>query len=180
MTPVFFCLCSAPYCDQVRWSHCLSSLKSHRFRSSVSVSVASSVAECVIDCLKFVSSHALGVCVMALSSYDEKVRAAAYHVLSSFYHHLEGARFREKRQVSCQWKCWCVSMCVVWVCQSYVCGISHPETLTCLILPHSFCIWWTPWKMELHSRIKDFRLSWLLTSVKLLSRCSNQVRNPLI
>ncbi|XP_028275754.1 nucleolar pre-ribosomal-associated protein 1 isoform X2 [Parambassis ranga] len=55
--------------------------------------------ECVIDCLKFVSSHAFGVCVMALSSYDEKVRAAAYHVLSSFYHHLEGARFREKRQL---------------------------------------------------------------------------------
>ncbi|XP_047450940.1 nucleolar pre-ribosomal-associated protein 1 isoform X2 [Mugil cephalus] len=55
--------------------------------------------ECVIDCFKFVSSHALGVTVMALSSYDAKVRAAAYHVLSCFYHHLEGARFREKRQV---------------------------------------------------------------------------------
>ncbi|XP_041796305.1 nucleolar pre-ribosomal-associated protein 1 isoform X2 [Chelmon rostratus] len=55
--------------------------------------------ECVIDCLKFVSSHALGVTVMALSSYDPKVRAAAYHVLSCFYQHLEGARFREKRQL---------------------------------------------------------------------------------
>ncbi|KAF3847470.1 hypothetical protein F7725_020498 [Dissostichus mawsoni] len=55
--------------------------------------------ECVIDCLKFVSSHALGLTVMALSSYDTKVRAAAYHVLSCFYHHLEGARFREKRQL---------------------------------------------------------------------------------
>lgn len=59
------------------------------------------VTECVIDCLKFVSSHALGVTVMALSSYDTKVRAAAYHVLSCFYHHLEGARIREKRQVEC-------------------------------------------------------------------------------
>uniref|UniRef100_A0A3Q1FHH1 URB1 ribosome biogenesis homolog n=1 Tax=Acanthochromis polyacanthus TaxID=80966 RepID=A0A3Q1FHH1_9TELE len=57
------------------------------------------VTECVIDCLKFVSSHALGVTVMALSSYDSKVRAAAYHVLSCFYQHLEGARFREKRQL---------------------------------------------------------------------------------
>uniref|UniRef100_A0A7N6A9G1 URB1 ribosome biogenesis homolog n=1 Tax=Anabas testudineus TaxID=64144 RepID=A0A7N6A9G1_ANATE len=55
--------------------------------------------ECVIDCLKFVSSHALGVTVMALSSYDPNVRAAAYHVLSCFYQHLEGARFREKRQL---------------------------------------------------------------------------------
>ncbi|KAM6988691.1 nucleolar pre-ribosomal-associated protein 1 isoform 2-T2 [Tautogolabrus adspersus] len=55
--------------------------------------------ECVIDCIKFVSSHALGVTVMALSSYDPKVRAAAYHVLSCFYQHLEGARFREKRQL---------------------------------------------------------------------------------
>uniref|UniRef100_A0A3Q3JWH8 URB1 ribosome biogenesis homolog n=1 Tax=Monopterus albus TaxID=43700 RepID=A0A3Q3JWH8_MONAL len=55
--------------------------------------------ECVIDCLKFVSSHALGVTVMALSSYDPKVRAAAYHVLGCFYQHLEGARFREKRQL---------------------------------------------------------------------------------
>ncbi|KAK2846727.1 hypothetical protein Q5P01_009726 [Channa striata] len=55
--------------------------------------------ECVIDCLKFVSSHALGVTFMALSSYDPRVRAAAYHVLSCFYQHLEGARFREKRQL---------------------------------------------------------------------------------
>ncbi|KAI3354092.1 hypothetical protein L3Q82_018642 [Scortum barcoo] len=55
--------------------------------------------ECVIDCLKFLSSHALGLTVMALSSYDPKVRAAAYHVLSCFYQHLEGARFREKRQL---------------------------------------------------------------------------------
>ncbi|XP_074535890.1 nucleolar pre-ribosomal-associated protein 1 [Halichoeres trimaculatus] len=55
--------------------------------------------ECVIDCLKFVSSHALGFTMMALSSYDPKVRAAAYHVLSCFYQHLEGARFREKRQL---------------------------------------------------------------------------------
>ncbi|TKS80797.1 Nucleolar pre-ribosomal-associated protein 1 URB1 ribosome biogenesis 1 -like protein [Collichthys lucidus] len=55
--------------------------------------------ECVIDCLKFVSSHALGLTVMALSSYDPKVRAAAYHVLSCFYQHLEGARIKEKRQL---------------------------------------------------------------------------------
>ncbi|XP_037534219.1 nucleolar pre-ribosomal-associated protein 1 [Nematolebias whitei] len=55
--------------------------------------------ECVIDCCKFASSHALGVTVMALSSYDPNVRAAAYHVLSCFYQHLEAARFREKRQL---------------------------------------------------------------------------------
>ncbi|KAM6933336.1 nucleolar pre-ribosomal-associated protein 1 [Xenentodon cancila] len=55
--------------------------------------------ESVVDCRKFVSTHALGVTVTALSSYDPKVRAAAYHVLSCFYQHLEGARFREKRQL---------------------------------------------------------------------------------
>ncbi|KAF7653300.1 hypothetical protein LDENG_00084810 [Lucifuga dentata] len=55
--------------------------------------------ECVIDCLKFVSSHALGVAITALSSYDPKMRAAAYHVLSCFYQHLEAARFREKTQL---------------------------------------------------------------------------------
>lgn len=59
-----------------------------------------SVLECVIDCLKFVSSHAMGVAVMALSSYDPKVRAAAYHVLSCFYQHLEGSQFRDKSQVN--------------------------------------------------------------------------------
>lgn len=42
----------------------------------------------------------MGVTVMALSSYDPKVRAAAYHVLSCFYQHLEGSQFREKRQVN--------------------------------------------------------------------------------
>ncbi|XP_051962696.1 nucleolar pre-ribosomal-associated protein 1 isoform X2 [Xyrauchen texanus] len=55
--------------------------------------------ESVVDCQKFVSSHALGVTVAALSSYDPKVRAAAYQILGSFYQHLEGARFREKRQL---------------------------------------------------------------------------------
>uniref|UniRef100_A0A1A7XHS4 URB1 ribosome biogenesis 1 homolog n=3 Tax=Iconisemion striatum TaxID=60296 RepID=A0A1A7XHS4_9TELE len=55
--------------------------------------------ECVIDCLKFVSSQALGVTVVSLSSYDSKLRAAAYHVLHCFYQHLEAARFKEKRQL---------------------------------------------------------------------------------
>uniref|UniRef100_A0A4W5L274 URB1 C-terminal domain-containing protein n=1 Tax=Hucho hucho TaxID=62062 RepID=A0A4W5L274_9TELE len=55
--------------------------------------------ESVIDCLKFVSSHGLGVTLVSLSSYDPKLRAAAYQVLASYYHHLEAARFREKRQL---------------------------------------------------------------------------------
>ncbi|XP_072316400.1 nucleolar pre-ribosomal-associated protein 1 [Eucyclogobius newberryi] len=55
--------------------------------------------ESVIDCLKFVSCHALGFTAAALSSYDPKMRAAAYHVLTRFYHHLEGARFKEKKQL---------------------------------------------------------------------------------
>ncbi|XP_028856859.1 nucleolar pre-ribosomal-associated protein 1 [Denticeps clupeoides] len=55
--------------------------------------------EAVVNCLKFVSSHALGVTFAALSSYDPKMTAAAYQVLGSFYQHLEGARFKEKRQL---------------------------------------------------------------------------------
>uniref|UniRef100_A0A1A8F3S5 URB1 ribosome biogenesis 1 homolog n=1 Tax=Nothobranchius korthausae TaxID=1143690 RepID=A0A1A8F3S5_9TELE len=55
--------------------------------------------ECVVDCLKFVSSQALSVTVVSLSSYDSNLRAAAYHVLHCFYQHLEAARFREKRQL---------------------------------------------------------------------------------
>ncbi|RXN33752.1 nucleolar pre-ribosomal-associated 1 [Labeo rohita] len=55
--------------------------------------------ECAVDCQRFVSSHALGVTVAALSSHDPKVRAAAYQVLGSFYQQLEGARLREKRQL---------------------------------------------------------------------------------
>ncbi|KAM9811939.1 nucleolar pre-ribosomal-associated protein 1 [Syngnathus typhle] len=55
--------------------------------------------ESVVDCFKFVSSHALGLTLVALSSYDGKLRAAAYHVLSCFYQHLDAARFREKRQL---------------------------------------------------------------------------------
>ncbi|KAI4893107.1 hypothetical protein NFI96_020631 [Prochilodus magdalenae] len=56
--------------------------------------------ESVVDCRAFVSCHALGVTVMALSSYDHKMRSAAYHILSSFYEHLEGAHFREKKQLT--------------------------------------------------------------------------------
>ncbi|XP_067849273.1 nucleolar pre-ribosomal-associated protein 1 isoform X2 [Heptranchias perlo] len=55
--------------------------------------------ETVVDCYKFVDVNALGLTVAALSSYDPKVRAAAYHILGNYYMHLEGARFREKRQL---------------------------------------------------------------------------------
>ncbi|XP_057694473.1 nucleolar pre-ribosomal-associated protein 1 isoform X2 [Corythoichthys intestinalis] len=55
--------------------------------------------ESAVDCLKFVKANALGLTAAALSSYDTKMRAAAYHVLGCFYQHLEAARFREKRQL---------------------------------------------------------------------------------
>uniref|UniRef100_UPI00398EA5A0 nucleolar pre-ribosomal-associated protein 1 isoform X1 n=2 Tax=Pristiophorus japonicus TaxID=55135 RepID=UPI00398EA5A0 len=55
--------------------------------------------ETVVDCYKFVDVNALGLTVAALSSYDPKVRAAAYHVLGNYYMHLEAARFKEKRQL---------------------------------------------------------------------------------
>uniref|UniRef100_A0A8C6X862 URB1 ribosome biosis homolog n=1 Tax=Naja naja TaxID=35670 RepID=A0A8C6X862_NAJNA len=55
--------------------------------------------ECVVACHKFVEVNALGLTVAALSSYDGNMRAAAYHVLSSFRSHLEAARFREQKQL---------------------------------------------------------------------------------
>ncbi|XP_061483804.1 nucleolar pre-ribosomal-associated protein 1 isoform X3 [Rhineura floridana] len=55
--------------------------------------------ECVVACRKLVEVNALGLAVAALSSYDSNMRAAAYYVLSSFRSHLEGARFREQKQL---------------------------------------------------------------------------------
>ncbi|NXK50470.1 NPA1P protein, partial [Chauna torquata] len=55
--------------------------------------------ECVVACHKFVEVNALGLTVAALSSYDSNMRAAAYFVLASFRSHLEGARFREQKQL---------------------------------------------------------------------------------
>uniref|UniRef100_A0A5F9DR07 URB1 ribosome biosis homolog n=1 Tax=Oryctolagus cuniculus TaxID=9986 RepID=A0A5F9DR07_RABIT len=55
--------------------------------------------EFVVDCRKFLDSNALGLTVMALSSYDPQMRAAAYYVLAAYCSHLEGARFREQPQV---------------------------------------------------------------------------------
>ncbi|OXB68655.1 hypothetical protein ASZ78_014302 [Callipepla squamata] len=55
--------------------------------------------ECLVACRKFVEVNALGLTVAALSSYDSNMRAAAYFVLASFRSHLEGARFREQKQL---------------------------------------------------------------------------------
>uniref|UniRef100_A0A8C4VFM0 URB1 ribosome biosis homolog n=1 Tax=Gopherus evgoodei TaxID=1825980 RepID=A0A8C4VFM0_9SAUR len=55
--------------------------------------------EYVVACPAFVEVNALGLTVAALSSYDSNMRAAAYYVLGSFRSHLEGARFREQRQL---------------------------------------------------------------------------------
>nr|XP_033805810.1 nucleolar pre-ribosomal-associated protein 1 isoform X2 [Geotrypetes seraphini] len=53
--------------------------------------------EFVVDCFKFVDVNGLGLTIAALSSYDSRLRAAANYVLGSFYSHLEGARFRDKK-----------------------------------------------------------------------------------
>ncbi|KAL8190588.1 UNVERIFIED_CONTAM: hypothetical protein K2H54_055923, partial [Gekko kuhli] len=55
--------------------------------------------ECVVGCPKFIDINALGLTIAALSSYDHNMRAAAYYVLGSFRFHLEGARFREQKQL---------------------------------------------------------------------------------
>ena len=54
----------------------------------------------VVDCRKFVERGCLGYTVSSLASRDDHVRRAGYHVMSRYLHHLEGARFREKKQVS--------------------------------------------------------------------------------
>ncbi|XP_069744854.1 nucleolar pre-ribosomal-associated protein 1 isoform X2 [Narcine bancroftii] len=56
-------------------------------------------SESVVDCHKFVDVNAFGLTVASLSSYDPKIRAAAYHVLGNYHMHLEAARFKEKRQL---------------------------------------------------------------------------------
>ncbi|KAJ3591352.1 hypothetical protein NHX12_009297, partial [Muraenolepis orangiensis] len=55
--------------------------------------------DCVVNCFLFVSSHAFGLTVTALSSYDPKVRSAGYFVLTSLYPHLEGTTGIKKRQL---------------------------------------------------------------------------------
>ncbi|KAM4047236.1 nucleolar pre-ribosomal-associated protein 1 isoform 2-T2 [Anomaloglossus baeobatrachus] len=57
--------------------------------------------ELVVDCVKFVEMNALGFTFAALSSYDYSTRAAAYHILGCFVSHMEGARFRDKKQLQC-------------------------------------------------------------------------------
>lgn len=53
----------------------------------------------MVACHKFVEVNAFGLAVAALSSYDSNMRSAAYYVLGSFRSHMEGAQFREQRQV---------------------------------------------------------------------------------
>ncbi|KAM4795619.1 nucleolar pre-ribosomal-associated protein 1 [Rhinophrynus dorsalis] len=55
--------------------------------------------ELVVDCVKFIEVNALGFTVAALSSYDYNMRAAANYILSCFISHMEGARFRDKKQL---------------------------------------------------------------------------------
>ena len=52
-----------------------------------------------VDCRKFVEQGCLGLSVAALSSRDGNMRKAGYHVLSRYMMHLDGVRFREKKQV---------------------------------------------------------------------------------
>ncbi|KAK3579962.1 hypothetical protein CHS0354_000838 [Potamilus streckersoni] len=53
----------------------------------------------LVDCQKFIELHCLSLCFAAISSHDKTMRYAAYHVLASYQHHLEGAHFSGKHQV---------------------------------------------------------------------------------
>ncbi|XP_076371791.1 nucleolar pre-ribosomal-associated protein 1 isoform X2 [Tachypleus tridentatus] len=46
---------------------------------------------------KFIEMNCLGLAFAALSSYDSSMRAAGYTILSSFYQHLEGSFYKDKR-----------------------------------------------------------------------------------
>ncbi|XP_069141915.1 nucleolar pre-ribosomal-associated protein 1-like [Argopecten irradians] len=52
-----------------------------------------------VDCRKFAETLCLGYTITALSCHDARVRGVAYHVLSRYLHHLEGARFPEQQQI---------------------------------------------------------------------------------
>ena len=57
------------------------------------------MADYQVDCRKFVEQGCLSFAVASLSSRDVHVRQAGYHVLSRYMMHLEGARFKERKQV---------------------------------------------------------------------------------
>ncbi|XP_051869866.1 nucleolar pre-ribosomal-associated protein 1 [Pristis pectinata] len=56
-------------------------------------------SESVVNCYKFVDTNAFGLTAASLSSYDPKIRAAAYHILGNYRTHLEAAHFKERRQL---------------------------------------------------------------------------------
>ncbi|KAM7446686.1 nucleolar pre-ribosomal-associated protein 1 [Porites harrisoni] len=58
-----------------------------------------------VDCRKFVEQGCLSFTVASLSSRDTHVRQAGYHVLSRFMTHLEGSRFKERKQIFHLLKC---------------------------------------------------------------------------
>ena len=53
----------------------------------------------MVDCHKIVESGCLSFLIGSLSSYCDDVRLAAFHCLTLFKSHMEGARFRDKSQV---------------------------------------------------------------------------------
>ncbi|XP_059824654.1 nucleolar pre-ribosomal-associated protein 1 [Hypanus sabinus] len=55
--------------------------------------------ESVVNCYMFVDVNAFGITVASLSSYDPKIRAAAYHILSNYRMHVEAVRFKGRRQL---------------------------------------------------------------------------------
>ncbi|XP_068755165.1 nucleolar pre-ribosomal-associated protein 1-like isoform X2 [Montipora capricornis] len=52
-----------------------------------------------VDCRKFVEQGCLSFTVASLSSRDTHMRQAGYHVLTRFMTHLEGAHFKESKQI---------------------------------------------------------------------------------
>ena len=63
------------------------------------------ITECLVDCSQFIESNALFLMLAGLSSYDGDMRRAAYHVMALYLDHLEGARFRGRREVEYH-VCW--------------------------------------------------------------------------
>ena len=53
----------------------------------------------VVDCRKFIERDCLGLVFCALSSHDQWMRSAAYHIIERFIDHLDGSRFMEMDQI---------------------------------------------------------------------------------
>ncbi|XP_033629244.1 nucleolar pre-ribosomal-associated protein 1-like isoform X2 [Asterias rubens] len=86
---------------QIAYDSCTPDIWSHRYDPCFLFPLFSHLLapECLVDCQQFIESRALALTLAGLSSYDSDMRQAAYHIMTFYLGHLEGARFRGRREV---------------------------------------------------------------------------------